>query len=205
MSDAEWLACTDPTPMLEFLRGKASDRKLRLYACAYARQLWPLLNDERSKEGVKIAEQYADGLASELDRKKAWEAASDVVIHAVAEQDFDRAAVVVYSKRCLENSKDMVVRLDYHFHAWKPVDEVLIRDIFGNPFRPITLDPSWLAPTVKALAQTIYTDRIFHQMPDLAEELERAGCSNQDILGHCRGPGPHVRGCWVLDLLLGKE
>jgi hypothetical protein len=81
----------------------------------------------------------------------------------------------------------------------------LLRDIFGNPFRPITIDPSWLTSTVNALAQTIYHDRTFDQMPGLADALEKAGCANQRILAHCRGPGPHVRGCWALDLLLGKE
>jgi hypothetical protein len=78
-------------------------------------------------------------------------------------------------------------------------------DIFGNPFRPVTLDPACLSPNVKGLAQAIYDDRAFNGMPILGDALEEAGCTNQDILSHCRGPGPHVRGCWVVDLVLGKE
>jgi hypothetical protein len=81
----------------------------------------------------------------------------------------------------------------------------IIRDIFGNPFRPLVVDPAWLIPTVTTLARIIYDDRAFEQMPDLADALEAAGCDNEEVLAHCRGPGEHVRGCWVVDLLLGRE
>jgi hypothetical protein len=79
------------------------------------------------------------------------------------------------------------------------------RDIFGNPFRPITVDRNWLTSTVVALARQMYESRDFYPMPILADALQDAGCDNDDILNHCRGSGPHVRGCWVIDLLLGKE
>ena len=82
---------------------------------------------------------------------------------------------------------------------------ILIRDIFGNPFRPVVPNPSYLVPAVLELARGIYQERAFDRMPDLADALENAGCTNADILEHCRGPGPHVRGCWVVDLILGKE
>jgi hypothetical protein len=61
-----------------------------------------------------------------------------------------------------------------------------------------------LTPTVTALAEAIYADRAFDRMPVLADALEEAGCSDDQILSHCRGEGPHVRGCWVVDLVLGK-
>ncbi len=80
-----------------------------------------------------------------------------------------------------------------------------IRDVFGNPFRPVVADPAWLTPTTVAIATAIYADRAFDRMPILADALEEAGCVNADVLLHCRGGGPHVRGCWVVDLLLGKE
>jgi hypothetical protein len=82
---------------------------------------------------------------------------------------------------------------------------MLLRDIFGIPFRPVTVDPSWLTCDVVRLAQAIYHDRGFNRLPALVDTLERAGCTNADILAHCREPGPHVWGCWVVDLLLGKE
>jgi hypothetical protein len=80
----------------------------------------------------------------------------------------------------------------------------LMRCVYGNPFRPVTLDPSWLTATVTCLAQAIYADRAFDRLPILADALEDAGCTNQDILAHCRSGGEHVRGCWVVDLLLAK-
>ena len=81
----------------------------------------------------------------------------------------------------------------------------LLRCIFGNPFRPVTLNPSWRTSNVVGLAQSIYADRAFDRLPILADALEDAGCDNADILNHCRQPGEHVRGCWVVDLVLGKE
>jgi hypothetical protein len=74
----------------------------------------------------------------------------------------------------------------------------LLRDIFGNPFCPVAIDPRWLTwnfGTVPAIARHVYEERAFHDRPILADAA---------ILDHCRGPGPHVRGCWVVDLLLGK-
>ena len=82
---------------------------------------------------------------------------------------------------------------------------LLGKDIFGNPFRPVVLDPSWLTSTVVALAQGIYQDRAFDRMPILADALQDAGCENDDILTHCRQPGEHARGCWVVDLLTGRK
>jgi hypothetical protein len=82
----------------------------------------------------------------------------------------------------------------------------LLRDIIGNPFRPVNIDRAWLTANVMALARVIYDDRAFDRMPELADALEKAGCTNAGILGHCRFTvWPHVRGCWVVDLLLGKS
>src|SRR6185295_8434857 len=84
-------------------------------------------------------------------------------------------------------------------------DCILLRDIFGNPFRPVTLNPAWLTPTVQQLAALIYEERQFDKMPLLGDALEEAGCSNEEVLQHCRGGGEHCRGCWVVDKVLGKE
>ncbi len=80
----------------------------------------------------------------------------------------------------------------------------LLRDIFGNPFRPVAFDPRWRCESAVALARTAYESRNFTLLPILADALEEAGCDHADILAHCRGPGPHVRGCWVVDGVLGK-
>jgi hypothetical protein len=81
----------------------------------------------------------------------------------------------------------------------------LLRDIFGNPFRPTAFSRSWRTATAVALARRMYESRDFSAMPILADALEDAGCDSADVLDHCRGPGPHVRGCHVVDLLLGKK
>lgn len=81
----------------------------------------------------------------------------------------------------------------------------LVRDIFGNPFRPVAFSPGWRTAAAVALAESMYQARDFAAMPILADALQDAGCENEDILSHCRGPGPHVRGCWVVDLVTGRE
>jgi hypothetical protein len=87
----------------------------------------------------------------------------------------------------------------------------LVREVFGDPFRPAALVPSWLTPTVLALAEAAYDERVLPsgeldpaRLSVLADALEEAGCADDDLLGHLRSPGPHVRGCWALDLILGK-
>jgi hypothetical protein len=85
------------------------------------------------------------------------------------------------------------------------VQTVLVRDIFDNSFRSVTLDPAWRTSTAVGLARSMYQSRDFSPMPILADALEEAGCDNPDILTHCRGTSPHVRGCWVVDLVLGKS
>jgi hypothetical protein len=92
------------------------------------------------------------------------------------------------------------------------VHAVLLRDLFGNPFRPASISPACRTPQVVALAQAAYDQRELPagtldlaRLAVLADALEEAGCTDSDILNHCRKPGVHVRGCWVVDLLLGKS
>ena len=84
------------------------------------------------------------------------------------------------------------------------IQSSLLRDIFGNPFRPVTFDPAWRTDAAVGIAQAAYDSREFGNLPVLADALQDAGCDHPDVLAHLRGPGPHVRGCWVVDLVLGK-
>ena len=86
---------------------------------------------------------------------------------------------------------------------WPGAD--LVRCIFGNPFRTAPANPAWLTATVTNLASVIYTDRAFDRLPILADALEEAGCRDADVLEHCRKPGVHARGCWVVDRILDRE
>jgi hypothetical protein len=80
-----------------------------------------------------------------------------------------------------------------------------LRDIFGNPFRPVAFDPRWRTSDVVGVARAIYDDKAFERMPILGDALMDAGCEDEQVISHCRGDGPHVRGCWVVDLILEKE
>jgi hypothetical protein len=214
MTEAEWLACTDPRQLLAFLRGKASDRKLRLFACAYCRAVRSAQH-LRPGTAVAVAERYADGLAGDQDlasERRGVPFPNEYAEWVLARSPYEGAWQPV---DWLTSARDLM-KLDpdavRHFPI--PLDEVVersvryLRDIFDNPFRPVTIDPAWLTwrdGTLPKLAQDIYDERAFDRLPILADALEDAGCDNADILTHCRGPGPHVRGCWVVDLLLGKE
>ncbi len=90
-----------------------------------------------------------------------------------------------------------------------PADELgkqvaFLRDIFGDPYNPVTFDTCLRTEAAVGLARGVYESQDFAPMPVLADALEDAGCADPDILAHCRGPGPHARGCWVVDLVLGK-
>ena len=80
----------------------------------------------------------------------------------------------------------------------------VLRDLFGNPFRSVSFDPSWASTNVLSLARHIYEGRDYSLMPILADALMDEGCDDEAMLSHCRGPNEHIRGCWLLDLLLGK-
>src|SRR5262249_18379904 len=113
------------------------------------------------------------------------------------------AAQAMAGPKIEDMSEDIAQQL--RLECQQAVQCQLLRDIFGNTFRPVTLDPAWRSSTVTSLAQAIYEKRAFDRLPILADALEDAGCDNADVLGHSRGGDEHVRGCWVVDLVLGRE
>jgi hypothetical protein len=255
MTEEEWLTPRYASGVPKFLRTPEQTRRIRLYACAACRRVWHLL-PERCRKALVIAEQHADGAASdeELDTAKneAFRDNLDVILTDKAKSQATRAVEnacapdggesvsILYSRtdRVVANllgeerkrkaaetgddseqlttpswfdgkgnpRSDVPPGLDSReaCHEAALLDRYL-RDIFGNPYRPVTFSPSWRTDTAVALARTVYEARDFSAMPILADALQDAGCDSADILDHCRGPGPHVRGCWVVDLVLGKE
>lgn len=233
MTEQEWLECSDSKRMLDFLRGKVSERKLVLFACACCRRVWNILTDERSRNGVVVRELYEDGVVTTYE----VEAAADAARRARA--DIRRSFRMAYGDRedCPEvapayaaGAASNTASGNYHPVSWfvtraaacvssqgavraeraeSKVLTSLLRDIVGpSPFRPVAANPLWLAwseGTVVKLAQAIYDERSFDRLPILADALEEAGCDDADILDHCRQQHEHVRGCWVVDLILGKE
>jgi hypothetical protein len=194
LSEEEWLAGTEPHRMGIFLRVRGSERKLRLVKVAECRPFLSKMPNEQCRQAVIAAELFADGLISEGDLIIACRAALNTH-DLIMQQDFQGCAFArVAAEAAYLPIRDM-----------SSAPAIYCWDIFGNPFRPISIAPSWLTSTVVALAKGIYNDRAYDRMPILADALQDAGCENADILNHCRGEGVHVRGCWVVDLLLGKE
>jgi hypothetical protein len=222
MTEAEWRASTDPMPMLLHLGEQASSRKVRLYACACAHRVWERLADERSRQAVVTAERFADGLADAAELAQAFRA---------AQQGWDEMPEVEGNRRVAGNKALTAARRarraarvardaatppgQARLGLWAGLGESaarraaladLLRDIF--PFRPVAVDPSWLAwdgGTIPRLALAIYDERAFDRLPILGDALEEAGCTDLEVLGHCRGEGVHVRGCWLVDALAGKS
>ena len=214
MTEAEWLACTEPQTMLEFLRGKASDRKLRLFAVACCRRAWGSLKDERCRAAVEVAESYADGLTTEAALGSARAAASGVAwgeegrnaaVFAASEDASVAAGVTLYYLACDAANKDSRhVTADAARAAARMLLAPLLRDIF-NPFPPAFVCPAWDGGLIQRFASALYDQRAFDQLPLLADMLEEAGTTDAQLLAHLRGLGPHARGCWALDLVLTRE
>lgn len=225
MTEAEWLAATNPRDLLicqEHRKGPQShghiyvkrnprtkwpnplvvnDRKLRLYACACFRRSFPELRYPTDKLMLDVAERFADGQATQNDLSIAARVCG-MKAASLASSPFDAAIMAV-------GGNVFKIR---HDHPAGPQESLpdpercrILRDIFGNPFHSVEVVPAWRTSTVLALAKQMYDSHDFSTMPILADALQDADCENADVLNHCRGDGPHVRGCWVVDLLLGKE
>ncbi len=311
MNERDWLRGADPEPMLAFLKGKTTGRRLRLFVCACIRRplIWENTTEERLRGAVHMLEQYvdapADGQMMEafidagdvaaangahtLQTLGARASAAAFIAHALqraagveflydaerfdvmAEEAarFVRYAAFKYARverlqrePCDWTEEELnatgwgaeAVRLgrerflheaaqrwwgltvdrrewewDEKWREWvwsREMDDAgleqvrrfghsqseLLRDIFGNPFRPRRVSPAWQTAEAVRLTQAVYDDRQLpvgtldaDRLAVLADALEDAGCDQPDLLGHLRGPGPHVRGCWAVDLLLGKS
>jgi hypothetical protein len=212
MTEEEWLACDRDDTMLHWLGKRAfgnrgRDRKLRLFACACVRRFWPDLQSESVKRAVEMSEAWADCQvpmrelqAVQRSLRGVWPGSGD----HTPEVTPDVAAVMAAGTRSGLKCASFCTGF---FNPREQAQAVLLRDIFGNPFRIVTVAPAWLTwndGTAPKLAQAIYDERAFDRMPVLADALEEAGCADADILDHCRQQEVHVRGCWVLDALLGK-
>jgi hypothetical protein len=225
MTEAEWLGCTDPGPMLEFLWGKASERKLRLFGCACVNLVWSLIG-EKPPAAVRAAERFADRLVTKLALRRARQQVRQ------QRRGLGKAAAgLLWPGRRLwgaywlaevvatENAHASVVAELNRLSSLLTLNDAgreaicrLLRDLFGNPFRPVALDPGCRTSNVQALAEAAYEERELpsgHLDPArlsvLADALEEAGCGDAELLSHLRGPGPHVRGCWAVDLVTGRS
>ena len=189
--------------MVELVLGKTSGRKLRLLICAICRRGIDNIRASSHQNGLEVAEQYADGVASDDDRHTAYRETTfrkrknwpqmhfEAMVHNALAPDDELAPLNALHR--VSNPRA------------RTFQTALLREMFGNPFRPVAFSHSWRTDTALSLARQMYESRDFSAMPILADALQDAGCDNEAILNHCRQPGEHVRGCWVVDLVLGKE
>jgi hypothetical protein len=235
MGEQRWLRCGSPAAMLTFLRGRASERKLRLFACACVRRLWhhpdgpPCWRQwQRDRRAVQASELYADGL---LDRAKLDAARRAILIDFADVAELNASPsyaaylaagdpTLPYGRNCVLAVAHAALCADRHGGPEVGIEPRrqarLLRDLFGPlPFREVRLEPAWLAwcdGVVQRLAEAACCTRgvptgtlCCHRLGVLADALEEVGCDDPDILDHLRGPGPHVAGCWVVDHLTGRK
>jgi hypothetical protein len=230
MTEQEWLTETARPQWLialpmytgAFARTKKGKRKLLLFAVGCCRMMDGLLWDDRLRNAIEVAERYADGLATDEERSAAAVAAAPL-------------SLGTYSGNTPDSRRATVGSLAYDVVGQKPAHAALgqtampiplgglalpdgrtgkallcdvIREVFGNFINPAVAEKHWLRwndRTIPRLAQAIYDEKDWDRMGVLADALVDAGCSDDSILTHLRGPGPHVRGCWAVDLLLGRS
>jgi hypothetical protein len=188
-----WNTYGDAPEMLRFMPGKASERKLRLIACACARLLIVPNIHQHNRNAIDAAERYAEGLCPRRELKQFCKH-SDLPWLA-AHEPIAAAREAIFSVLNQQTSADAARAAD------------VVREILGDPFRPVTLRHEWLRNEGRAvahLAAAIHDEGRYEDMPILADALEDAGCTVAAVLDHCRAPVRHARGCWVVDLLLGK-
>jgi hypothetical protein len=192
MTEAQWLTCDEPSDMLAFVANDLSPRKELMFVLACSRKI-QLLPELEGKAQMELLERYAEG--------------------QVGREELESLAPVLgFLVRRLpglasDYTQDWAVSAGEGRYATN-----VLRDLF-NPFHPVAFDAQWLTwneGRIAHLAQAAYQTRCDDESIDrdrllvLADAFEEAGCTDFNILDHLRGPGPHVRGCWALDMILGK-
>jgi hypothetical protein len=228
-TEGEWREWDHPRPLIRRLEGLVTERKARLFEVACLRRLWEAPEVREYRWVVEVLERSADEPVPAVERESAARALFRVVENAtwvmggmygqllkepehrdahpwvMAVQTSD--AMVILAGRALRISKglpDDRPEWDQRLPEERAQCD-LLRDIFDNPFRPTEFSPAWLTSDVLALARGIYADKAFDRMPILADALQDTGCDSDEVLNHCRDTSAkHVRGCWVIDRILGK-
>jgi hypothetical protein len=221
MTEAEWLT-PRTTALLKRIGAGARPRRLRLFACACCRRAHWLGRTDPFYDHLRLVEDYADGKIDERARACAQEAMDGVV-----ESQIDNPRRCLWRELYWAAAQPLLLRKPSEFgqgaaaafgwlagtgpkfDAAKRVERAeqapLVRDIFGKSFyKKARIQRRWRTDTVLTLARQMYESREFSAMPILADALQDAGCDCTAVLDHCREPEPHVRGCWVVDLVLGK-
>ena len=219
MSEEDWLGRRNPEDALDGLLADLDERRLRLFACACCRGVLGLLDDPRAAAAVGAAERYADGEAgpdvvaamrgppSSPQRNVAasW-AAEALTTLAAGWLSASARNLVEVADRAARALRDAAGEMTWRAARRRQVGYLC--DLRGRLFHTVKFDPAWKRwkeGLVVVMARAIYDEHRYAELPILADALEEAGCEERPILAHCRSPREHVRGCWAVDLLLGKE
>jgi hypothetical protein len=231
MNEVEWQGGADVGAMLDHLDGKVSDRKLRLFACACVRRHWARLRYTAPRNAVALAERLAEGEASEPEVEQMRQSAEELAGNAPEyEQPVYQAAAATLAESALEAARgasemcrrQAVRESAYEVAPWENEQSVnaaaaaaelrrqadLLREVFGNPFRPVVIEEDWLragGDVVRNMARVIDEEHRMEELPYLADALLDAGCGDAVLLEHLHAPVGHVLGCWALDALLRRE
>jgi hypothetical protein len=215
MTEEEWFAATDAAALVSTAERTASPRKLRLFMVGVCRRGWDRYGIPAVRTMFETAEQYADGAAvgaavddlrQRTESRWFWGIPVDPLLCPVGQE---RAAVGAFLT-AIANGVSPHTADPASSEEWTRSEQCararVLRGIVGNPWRPAELEREWLTSTVTLIAKQMYEAREFSAMPILADALQDAGCDNDAVLTHCRDTSAtHVRGCWVVDLVLGKS
>ncbi len=225
MNEQQWHSCNNPEEMLKYLTEQANPRKLRLFAIGCCRRIWSQLRDDRCRHAVETAQRFVDGKATAAEL-----AAAERLVASVARVWGNLGTPIARATFSLGGAAWATTRSSAWLAAWDALWDArcvardfipgtnwerervfhaeLLADLFGNPFQPVHFDAAILKfqdGIVVKMAQAIYEEDRFGDLPILGDALEEAGCRSNAILDHCRSRISHYRGCWVVDLLLGHS
>lgn len=192
MTGIEWEVCDDPLRMVKALYFHGvSDRKWRLFLAEFWRWHSGTMTDTEELLGLSADMEY-------------W---AEVGKLPKGQRRSRSRSVVFFNKDAYESvcrTVEAPIWIGERSDATTRQCEIL-RELFGNPFRRPAMDVRWFTSDVVGVARGIYAERAFERMPILADALMDAGCDDERIIGHCLGDKAHVRGCWLLDLVLSKN
>jgi hypothetical protein len=228
-TERAWLSSGTPSSLLSVLKGKRLPRQRRQIAVACCRRVVGLMEDPRSRKAVEVSDRFLDGGADALELEEAFLLAQGLALGLIERATragaadhagtwnawrLAYAAQLCAARTGMDEAPLVLLKRAANLGMSEEAREkaelcAIIRDVVGNPFRPPpAIDPAWLAwhdGLVAAVAGAMYQEGRFADMPVLADALEDAGCADQQLLTHCRSGGLHVRGCWAVELLLGKR
>jgi hypothetical protein len=184
VTEVDWLRATDPGPMLSFLNGRVSDRKLRLFGCSCCRHIWHLMPDDLCRRAIVAAEEFADGLATVEEWRHASEAAEAAIVTATTDANMDAADAATDAAKDVYNAAVAAAwaivsgsREATAFTVQRAIQSDFLRDIVGNPFRPVSVNPDWLSS--KSCPPNVVVSLIFQAFPCTPRTGPGSGCGSR--------------------------